>query len=277
MDQISIHYAFQACDIKSFQGLTRFCGDDRTELSKKSIKSLLMSIENCVEQQPNTVHHVAIIDDHSSDALKEYHKKCQQEFAGTNIKIDIISLDDKQGIAATIGECYHWLSKNGKDLVFQVQDDYMFTTTAIYEMIDLFMQIRNETGSDCVVNPWNDPWLWKAVYRNKPTPRTVIIGSGRYWIQYYDMSCSFMTSHTQFEQHWDLYNMFLFLTGKLAAKDKKFNGTNDLENRSLNYMFTQRNVLGLVPVDSLAFHMQSDLELDPHQDWRPIWDSIDVT
>jgi hypothetical protein len=52
---------------------------------------------------------------------------------------------------------------------------------------------------------------------------------------------------------------------------------NDLENVSLNYMLTKRGVLGLVPVNSIAHHLQSDLEKDPHIDYRPLWDTINVT
>jgi hypothetical protein len=65
-----------------------------------------------------------------------------------------------------------------------------------------------------------------------------------------------------------LYDKFLHLT---EHKDK------GLERKSLNYLFTQRGILGLVPINSMAFHMQSDFEKDPYIDWKPIWDSINVT
>jgi hypothetical protein len=80
-----------------------------------------------------------------------------------------------------------------------------------------------------------------------------------------------MTSYEQFNQHWDLYSMFFYLTDRLKENN------NHLENKSLNYMLTQRGVLGLIPINSLAFHLQSDLEKDPHIDYRPLWDSINVT
>jgi hypothetical protein len=128
-------------------------------------------------------------------------------------------------------------------------------------------QIKYETGYDIVVSPFNDFHTWLTVYRNSSTPRTVVVGENRYWIQYYDMSCSFMTTHLEFSKHWDLYNAFFDL---LAKKDPR------LEAESLNYMLTSR-VVGLIPINSLAFHMQSELEKDPHIDWKPLWDSIDVT
>ena len=128
-------------------------------------------------------------------------------------------------------------------------------------MYEVFDQIKKEVNYDIIVSPFNDFWLWLAVYRNSCTPRTVIVGKNRYWIQYYDMSCSFMTSHEQFSKHWDLYHMFFELLDK---KDP------NLERYSLNYMLTQRGVLGLIPVNSIAYQMQTELEQDPHKDWREL-------
>lgn len=266
----TIHYALQTCDVKSYQGQKRFCGDDRTELSKKSLKSLILSIEYCIKNNANTKHHLAIIDDHSTEELKNFILKCQKEHTQEKLTIEYIKMGEKTGIKNSIEKCYLWLQENGKDLVYQVQDDYLFIESAIYEMVDLFLQIKIETGSECLISSWNDSWLWLTAYRNRSTPRTVIVGKNRYWIQYYDMSCSFLTSHNVFKDHWDLYNTFFYLV------DNKSKHDNDLENRSLNYMLTQRGILGLVPVSSVAFHMQSDLEKDPHIDWKPYWDSIQV-
>ena len=267
---INIHYAFQSCDIKSFQGQKRFCGDDRTLLSKKSIKSFLSSVKYCAHNNPHTTHHIAIFDDHSTQELKSYHKKCQKEFQTDNIIIELIDLIDEQGISTSIRRCYEWLYNHGKDLVYQVQDDYMFVPTAIEEMVDVFYQMYNETNTQCVVGSVNNSWIWKNLYKNKVTPRTIIAGKHRYWIQYYDMSCSFLTSHEQFEKHWELYNMFLYLTDKIDDEHR------DLENKSINYILVQRGVLGLHPIDTVGFHMQSENEKDPYIDWKPIWDSINV-
>jgi len=267
---INIHYALQTCDVSSYQGLKRFASDNRTEISKKSIKSLLYSIQYCADKSPHTKHHLAIIDDHSTKELKDFIYDAKKEFSTDNISITVIELTDKTGIRDSIEYCYRWLQDNGKDLVYQIQDDYIFTITTIYEMLDIYFQVLQETSSQCIVSPWNDSWLWLSPYRNRSTPRAVLVGKHRYWIQYYDMSCSFLTSHEQFSKHWDLYNAFFELI------DKVNNANSDLENISLNYMLTMRGVLGLVPVNSLAFHLQSELEKDPYIDWKPIWDSVEI-
>lgn len=268
---IEIHYAYQTCDTKSHQNEKRFCGDNRTELSKKSLKSFLLSVKYCVEKNKEVKHNIIIIDDHSTQELKDYILECKEKFTQEKILIEFFEMGEKTGIKNSIEKCYMWMQENGKDLVYQVQDDYMFIESAIYEMIDVFFQIKAETGSDCLISSYNDSWLWLTAYRNRPTPRTVIVSKHRYWIQYYDMSCSFLTSHENFSQHWDLYNSFFYFI------DNKQKHKNDLENKSLNYMLTQRGVLGLVPISSVAFHMQSDLEKDPHIDYRPLWNSINVT
>jgi hypothetical protein len=268
---INVHYAIQTCDVSSYQGQKRFASDDRTLISKKCLKSFLESAKYCSEIKPETIHNVAIIDDHSTQELKKFIRNCVEEFSSDKINIVFIELDEKTGIRESIKACYYWLQKNGKDFVYQIQDDYIFHKNAIFEMIDTAEIIKNETGKDAIISPWNDSWLWLTAYRNKSTARTVICGRTRYWISYYDMSCSFFTTHNQFSQHWDLYHRFFDLIYTISEKQK------DLENVSLNYMLTKRDNIGLVPINSLAYHLQSDLEKDPHVDYKPLWDSINVT
>lgn len=267
MSEIKFHYAFQLCDTQSNQNLKRICGDDRTLLSKKSLKSFITTILDCIENLPESEHTVMILNDRSTDDLIQFVNHCITTYSSDKLKFKLKELSEP-GIANSIRECYMYLQGHGRDLVYQVQDDYIFTTSALYEMYQVYIQMKNEINYDIIVSPFNDFYLWLAVYRNSCTPRTVIVGQNRYWIQYYDMSCSFMTSHTQFSKHWDLYHMFF----DLIEKNSKL-----LENHSLNYMLTQRGVLGLVPINSLAFHMQSELEKDPHIPWEPIWDNLDVT
>ncbi|NDG29193.1 hypothetical protein EB118_03720 [bacterium] len=267
MSEVNFHYAYQLCDIASREGKPRICGDDRTLLSMKSVKSFITSCEALVKEKPETKHTICFFNDRSTDQLVSFVKELIDKHKSDNISFEFQNTVEP-GIDFSIKVCYMWLQTNGKDLVYQVQDDYVFYPSALTEMYEVFDQIKKEVNYDIIVSPFNDFWLWLAVYRNSCTPRTVIVGKNRYWIQYYDMSCSFMTSHEQFSKHWDLYHMFFELLDK---KDP------NLERYSLNYMLTQRGVLGLIPVNSIAYHMQTELEQDPHKDWRELWDSVDVT
>lgn len=278
-DAINVHYAIQSCDVKTYQSTTkRFCGDDRTLLSKKSLKSFLDSVKHCTEQEFNTKHNIAIFDDNCTEELRSFRNQCIEQYQSDKITFEVIYLKGQatpaDGIRESIRECYFWLQDHGIDLVYQIQDDYMFAPTAIYEMIDVWQQMFQENKTHAVISPWNDPDLWASGspngYRNRATQRTVVPGKHRYWIQYYDASCSFMTSHHQFSQHWDLYNDFFYLIDKIEKTDGL------LEQRSLNYMFVQRGILGLVPINSLAWHMQMEEDRDPYIPWEPIWNAIDV-
>lgn len=265
-----IHYAYQVCDKKSYQSKPRICGDDRTMLSKKSIVSFFLAVKYCQAKLPEYKHNVNLIYDELTDDLFNFIKKVKYSFSNTSVNI-IITPVLKSGIAESIADCYRWLEENGKDFIFQLQDDYLFQESTLYETINIYNKIKEETGSECIVSPYNDSWLWNALYRNVPTPRAVFVGESRYWIQYYDMSCSFFTSHSQFTSHYDLYNKFFQLIPIAIETDGK------LESKSLNHILTKRGVLGIVPIPSLSFHLQTELDEDPHQDWKTLWNSIDIS
>lgn len=274
-EKFTVYYAVQTCDKKSFQGRPRYCSDSRTEISMKCVTSLVHSVQYCAQQLPNVDHCIMIVDDHSSDELVQYLQHLAATYSSDNISIEFRMLPQEQsGIAGSIEYCYTWLTdsaQNDLDFVYQIQDDYMFEPDAILQMLNVWFQMYKETGTHSVVTPYNWSYNWLTQYRNKSTPRTVIVGTWQYWIQIYDCSCSWLTSRQQFVTHWDLYFEFFNLIRTVKQTE------NYLENVSLNHMFTQRGVLGLAPVNSLALHMQTELEKDPHRDWQDRWNQIDIT
>ena len=269
-DKIEIHYALQTCDVASFQGNKRFCGDDRTLLSKKSIKSFLQAVKYLSDNEKNTVHNIRIFEDNCTDSLLNFISNCIKFFSSDAIKIDLVSLHGK-GISNSIKSCYDWLISEGTNLVYQIQDDYLFTEKSLYFSVDMFYQLYHNYKTHPIICPYIDPDFIRN-YRGRSTPRLIELGKHSYWIQVYDTSCSFFTSHHQFKQHLDLYDTFYELIDKKIINGNKI----DLENKSLNYMFTRRGVLGITPINGLTFHMQTETEKDPYIDWRPIWDSIEV-
>lgn len=262
----NFHYAVQVCDTKSNQNQVRYCTNDRTYLSKKSLVSLMDTINFCISINPNTYHVINFIIDDISQELNCFIDKIICYYSN-NDKIKIFKTPVSfPGIMTSIKDCYEWLCKNGKQLVFQVQDDYLFHKTAIFEMADIWFQLYNDTKSDILVQPYNEYYHWTTLYRYRPTPRVIIPGKNRYWVQIYDISCSFMTSVQQLQTQWDLCEKFC----NMDSLSKK------LEAESLNYIMTRRGVLGLTPVQSLSLHMQSELEKDPYIDWKSWWDQVDI-
>lgn len=264
--QLEVHYAVQICDQASYQGKARFCGSDRTQLSKKSLISLFNAIRATLTGRNSVKHTVLLLHDNTSENLQNFLQKLQTRYQCTALSIEIASLSPRSGIVDSIRQCYQWLDQNGRDLVFQVQDDYLFCESAIVDSIDHYFTSGGDCQTQPIIQPFNDIHYWAVGYKNRSTPRLVSLGKKGYWIQIYDTSCSFMTSHWQFRQHWDLYDRFFDLIPNLGKPDAK------LENDSLNYMFTRRGVLGLTPINTLSHHIQTQPDL--YVDWRPIWDSI---
>lgn len=270
MNKIEIHYALQVCDMASFQGCKRFCGDDRTLLSKKSIKSFLKAVKYVSEVESNSWHYIRIFEDRCTEQLITFIKREIDFFSSEKIKIELVPLHGT-GISTSIKSCYDWLISEGTNLVYQIQDDYLFTEKSIFYSVDMFYQLYNNYGTHPIICPYNDPEFIR-IYKGKTTPRLIEFGKHSYWIQVYDTSCTFLTSHHQFKQHIDLYDIFYELIDKKIINGNKI----DLENKSLNYIFTQRGVLGITPINGLTFHMQTEYERDPYIDWLPIWNSIEV-
>lgn len=261
---MNIHYALQTCDIASNQVEKRLYCNTKAELLKKCVTSFLQSVHKAAERERDIQHQIMIFDDHSTDETIYFLEKCVKILSRDNVKISLTRLENR-GIMNSIKSCYDWLLQNGTDLVYQVQDDYLFENYAVTEVIDTYFKINQETSTEAIVTPYNAPYLWSEIYRNTTTPRTIFLGERRYWIQIYDISCSFLTSHKNFINNSDILNYFVSLDPRNP----------ELEKISLNKMMVNRGHLAVCPFESIALHMQGLYEKDPYVDWKLLWDSID--
>ncbi len=263
---INIHYAIQTCTTKSNQNQKRFCSDDRAEITKKCVTSFFESVQYCVSMQGDLVHHIKIIDDSSDAETLRYLKALCNRFNSDNIKADIVSTSF-EGLMDSIRACYEYLRDQGDNLVFQVQDDYMFTKSAVYEMVDLFYQLYADKDTQSIISGYNCPGWYIGENKYSQEPIVMVPGMSRYWRQIFNTSCSFLTSINILKDNWDLIERFLNLHPLNSM----------LEADSLNYMLVRRGIAGFCPINSVTFHMQSDYEKDPYIDWKPVWESIDLT
>lgn len=261
---INFHYAVQVCDVSNNQHtFPRICGTDRSLLSAKSVNSFCQSVVHAAELHPESHHHIMFFDDRSTNQTKSMLERAKKVYSRQNVIIEIQQIS-QSGIMNSISRCWQWLEQHGIDFVYQVQDDYIYFPTAIKDMVDMYVQIFKSTNTKPIILPMNDAYHWQTIYYNKTTPRTIFVGKDRYWIQIYDIPCCFMTHKTQFSQHWDLYNKFLSLPPNEGS----------LEADSLNWILTKKGVLAVAPLQSLALHIQSGLDIDPFVDWKKLWNSI---
>lgn len=261
-----VHYAVQTCDVAFNQVSKRYCNTDKATVVRKCVTSFFMSVKHAAKQDPSIQHVICIIDDHSTHNTVQYLERLVHIYTKKNVRCIFKKLEGS-GVMPSIRATYEWLRDNGINLVYQVQDDYLFHPNAVIEMIDIYQQMWKDCQTQTIISPWNRAELWLGSYRYWASPRTVVVGKKRYWIQLYDTSCSFMTDVSQLKKQWDLIEIFLGLppTGLPDGS---------LENISLNYMFVKRGILGLMPVDSLALHIQAEKDKDPHIDWKEWWDQV---
>ena len=270
---LTLHLVMQMCDVANHQSDIRICGDDRTLLSKKSLRSFLDSVSQASAARPQAKFYINLILDGCTVDLQQYCDELCVQYSAPSIVVQAQDLAPRHGLSDSIKSCYEWIQQHGQQIVGQFQDDYIFYPHAIDDVIAVLLQTQIESHTDAVVCHFQYSAFWRELYHNSSTPRALIIGRKDYWIQIYDTPCTFVTTHAQFSQHWDLYEIFFHLC-KLS---EELRGNSQLESQSLNLMFTRRAVLGVSPMRSLSHHVQGPRELDPHQDWRQLWDKISVS
>ena len=257
-----IHYAIQTCDSANREEYKRYAGENKTEVTQKCILSFFLSLKKLASEHPETINIVEIFDDNSSEKTIIFLKKIIQNFSADNLKIHLTELEER-GVMNSIQQCYNWMEREGVDLVYQIQDDFLFYEHTIFESIFVFLKMFNEVGISPIINPYSFPYIWDD-YRFFRT--MVINGFSEKWIAMHHLACTFLTSKKQFSRHWDIYEQFF----NLDPKGEK------MEEETLNRILRERDVIGLIPMNTLAFHLQSEKHKDLYKDPLSLWNSIDI-
>lgn len=264
---MKINYALQTYDISSNSCFDRYCTNDKKELVHKCISSFFHSVAYAANND-NNQHNIVVFDNGSTNETIELINRAIEIFSKENVSIELRRINTGSMIES-IRQCFNWLKDTEGDVVYLVQDDYLFIETAIHQMLDVFGSILTEATHYCIVYPFNTPDHWLNQYRLRSTPRLVHPGKFQYWIQCYDISCTFLTHRDQLKKQWDLIEFFMSID-----QVKGLNGTGDLENISLNKMMVNNHVMCLQPFESVALHMQGKREQDPYINWKDRWESI---
>lgn len=267
MTDLHLHVALQICDTASRDSKPRICGSNRSELTQKCVTSFFESIKHSqtlfLKEQLQLIVKVRMFDDRSTSDTIDYLKLANAYYANSNLEIDLVH-NTKPGLMASVRKCYQFMQQEGQDLVYQVQDDFLFQPNALYQMISIFRKVNKDTGAEPFVISHHHPYYIGDWYRYKSVPRVIVPGTHQHWLQAYEMGCTFLASKEKFNLHWDLYEKF-FATD---LHDR------NLEVDSFNRLFNQRGELNLVPMTSIGIHIQDKEGQDPYVDWQAIWDSV---
>ena len=241
----------------------------KAEYALRSLYSLIKSIKYLVNKYSNIEVKLKIIDDKSNE---ENLTKIKELVSKSNLNIEIINHDNKEhndvikkqtsnetfANLSSLLKCFEIGKKDGKDLVFFVEDDYLHFETALEEMISSYERISSQTNRELFICPSDYPFFYM---NNEKT--SLLIGSKRHWRTINKTLCTLLTSHRFIDKYWsNFYNNCL--------------DRHDPFEKYLNELYQKE--ICISPVKSLSVHfanINSSYGLSPYIDYKSLWEEND--
>lgn len=241
-----------------FHEQQRYCGASKAEVQRRCTRSLVESMNYAKELLLDSDFELVIYDDHSDDSAVQ---ELKNNLNIATFNTQFIPLET-YGIMPSILKCYEHGKDFGKEIVYFAQDDYLYSQTAIYDMIMTMFQTSNNLGNFTSIYPYDDPY--KYIPENTAITSHIIQAQGKHWRSQIMTASCFMTHHKVITDNWDLFK---------AMGEHEV--TTDMEDKTINQLFRSRGYYLFTPIPSLALHMQYDTEKDPFLDWTIWWNKYD--
>ena len=253
------------------QNKNRIFEKEKIEYTLRSINSILKSIIKSKKNHPNIFFKLSIVDHNSSKEsltkIENLLKESNLNYHIYNLKIDefedrinkINQKNEKSTINQISNMCNIFksleLSKNAKDLIYFVEDDYIHENNSISEMIFAYERIASLTRNEIIMCPTDYPYLYMKADDTK-----LFLGENYHWRKVNETLCTFLMS----KEIVDKYRSKL--TSMCTQEHYPF------EN-PLHEIYKKE--LCISPVPSLAIHctnINSAFGLSPNKDWKKLWD-----
>ena len=246
------------------QNKKRLFEQPKIEYSYRSIKSLINSINFCQNRYPEIKVKTLIIDDNSKDANLN---RIQNLIKGTNIEILSLNHDNyktkikNQSSSETFSNLaslfysFEIGKKQGEDLVFFIEDDYLHFESMLEEMVASYERISSQIKNDIFMCPSDYPYLYM---NNEKT--NILIGNKRHWRTVEKTLCTFMTSVSLLNKYWRNF-------------EKTCQDRNDPFEKYINEIYLKE--ICISPLKSLSLHLtniNSSYGLAPFIDPKKLWD-----
>jgi len=240
----------------------------KIEYALRSLNSLIKNIKY-LNNNNNLEVKLKIVEDDSSD---ENLKKISDMINNSNLDIEVINhknnihknIIKKQTNNATFSnlssllKCFEIAKDEGKDLVFFIEDDYIFFESALDEIVTSYERISSQINRELFICPTDYPYFYMNSQKTN-----VLIGSKRHWRLVSKTLCSFITSHTLIKKYWsNFYDNCL--------------DRHDPFEKYLNKIYEKE--ICISPIKSLSLHMtniNSSYGLSPFIDYKSLWDEND--
>ena len=240
----------------------------KIEYTKRSLNSLIRSINFLKNKYPTINVKTIIVDDYSSTENLNVIKKV---IDGNNIKV--INLDyskykekiseqtNKETFAnlASLLQCFEIGKNTGEDLIYFIEDDYLHFEPMLEEMVASYERIASQLNKDIFMCPSDYPYLYM---NNEKT--NVLIGNKRHWRTVDKTLCTFLTTKNLLDKYWD--NFY-----------KNCLDRHDPFEKYLNEIYSKE--ICISPLKSLSLHLtniNSSYGLSPLIDYKKLWEENEI-
>ena len=240
----------------------------KIEYTKRSLNSLIRSINFLKNKYPTINVKTIIVDDNSSIEKLNIIKKVIDRN-----NIEIINLDyskyekkiskqkNKETFAnlASLLQSFEVGKDVGEDLIYFIEDDYLHFEPMLEEMVASFERIASQLNKDIFMCPSDYPYLYM---NNEKT--NVLIGNKRHWRTVNKTLCTFLTTKNLLDKYWD--NFY-----------KNCLDRHDPFEKYLNEIYSKE--ICISPLKSLSLHLtniNSSYGLSPLIDYKKLWEENEI-
>lgn len=240
--------------INSASGTDRYIKVSKHELVRVCVSSLI----NSINRVKNHTVKLVVLDDHSSPEAVADIKKI---LTHCKFPVEFISVDDGSGNGHTMGKVYDQVERNATDLWYHIEDDYLHVPESIQDMIDSVDQFEVNTGQLIAINPHDDIWRYtRQIYES-----IILLGPYRHYRTVRHTTYTCLASKTLYNKYRQVFQALVQLTT---------NNEGWVEDRSINQIWNQPDVMLFSPIPGLGFHIMDESGKDPYIDIMKIWNAV---
>ena len=252
-------------NVSSVEICLRTCMNEKRAASKRSeltgvnleehllgcIRSLMASINKAITQGAKIK--LTIFDDRSTKtALDKLNALCNTLTCPWEIRTTKTT-----GQGESMHE--HFSYARDKDALFYFcEDDYLYETNAIHEMIVFYQTIYMRTGSHLLIHPQEH----ELIYSQFNYPSYILKGKHRRWRTISHSTHTFFTHSKIVNSYWECFENTRFM----GTKKRQLGSEKKTTNKLFNY------IPGFSPIPAVAIHFQTEQCLPPFYNWKNLWE-----
>jgi galactosyl transferase GMA12/MNN10 family len=238
----------------ALNGNSRYINVSKHELVNKCLSSLVNSVNQVYGHEIKLI----VLDDHSDPvAIADI----RAILANCKFPTEFIPVEDGTGNGHTMFRVYDQVEKHATDLWYHVEDDYLHVPSAIQDMIDSVDQFESNTGKMVAINPHDDVFR----YTDQIYHSVLLLGPNRHYRTVLHTTYTCLASRAIYDKYRQHFQNVAIMTSDNIPW---------VENKSINLVWNQPDVLLFSPIPGLAFHIMETVGKDPYVDIDEIWDNV---